>query len=159
MHQIRIPCACTVLRPGCTLPATSACLQGRGWTLLHTYGDLLWQMGDKTPPNEGFTAARIFPTEAPAEAAAPAPAGDDGSTADAAGEAAQQLEGLSVGEAGGAAGGGAAACGAAEDGGAGGAGGSGADMDALLEAAVLVGLQSLKTAEMPIQARAPRRRE
>lgn len=126
---------------------------------------MLWQLGDKTPPNDGFTAARIFPTQAAiaaaeAAAAAGSEGGEGGSSdaagaADAAGEAAEQLGGLQL-----AAG---SSSSAAAEGGVGGtegseaaagaaATGSAVDMDSLLEAAVLAGLQSLKNADLPIQA-------
>ncbi|PRW32977.1 Eukaryotic translation initiation factor 2D [Chlorella sorokiniana] len=145
-------------------------MKGRGWTLLHSYGDLLWQLGDKAPPNDGFTAARIFPTQAAiaaAEAAAAAAAagneGGDGGSSDAmsaaVGEAAEQLGGLQLAagggsaDAGGAAGGAEGSSEAGSSAAAGGAGAGGAvDMDSLLEAAVLAGLQSLKNADLPIQA-------
>ncbi|KAI7845764.1 hypothetical protein COHA_000678 [Chlorella ohadii] len=144
-------------------------MKGRGLTLLHTYGDLLWQLGDKAPPNDGFTAARIYPTQAAiaaaeaAAAAADSEAGEGGS-GDAAGaaggaaEAAEQLGGLQLAAAGSSAdaeGGGAAgaegseAAGAAAEAAAG--AGSAVDMDSLLEAAVLAGLQALKNADLPIQ--------
>ena len=133
-------------------------MKGRGWTLLHSYGDLLWQLGDRTPPNEGFTPTRIFPLASAAaaaggDAAAPPAAAGDGSSEGGeggAGGATEQLGGLSLGE-----GEGAAAAGG--DAGVGEAGadeaGAGAapDMDALLEAAVLAGLQALKNADLPIQ--------
>lgn len=158
-------------------------MKGRGWTLLHTFGDLLWQMGDKSPPNEGFTSSRIFPLAAPegeapgaAAASAAAAAGEEGAgagaggEAGAAGEAAQRLGGLQLGAEGGTAdgssgggGGGSTGAAAAAEGNGGGSGsaapaggaggaGAGADMDALLEAAVLAGLQTLKNADLPIQA-------
>lgn len=122
-------------------------------------GDLLWQLGDKAPPNDGFTAARIFPTQAAiaaAEAAAAAGAaagggeGDEGGSgaADAAGEAAEQLGSLQLGGGGSSAEAEGGEAAAAAVGGAGGA----LDMDALLEAAVLAGLQALKNADLPIQA-------
>ena len=41
---------------------TYARLKGKGLKLLHHYPDQLWAMGDKTVPNAGFTAARIFPS-------------------------------------------------------------------------------------------------
>lgn len=36
-------------------------MKGRGLTLVHSYGDFLWQLGDKAPPNEGFTLSQIHP--------------------------------------------------------------------------------------------------
>jgi translation initiation factor 2D len=36
-------------------------MKGRGLALIHSYGDLLWQMGDKVPPNEGFSPSQIHP--------------------------------------------------------------------------------------------------
>ena len=36
-------------------------MKGRGLTVLHSFGDLRWGLGDKAPPNSGFTPARIFP--------------------------------------------------------------------------------------------------
>ncbi|KAL4422679.1 hypothetical protein ABPG75_008876 [Micractinium tetrahymenae] len=139
-------------------------MKGRGWTLLHSYGDLLWALGDKSAPNEGFTPTRIFPLAAPegegpaggeGEAAAAADAPAEGAAA-AAAAAAEQLGGLQLGGQGGgeaaqAAGSeGGEAVAAAEAGAAAPAGGA-ASMDALLEAAVLAGLQTLKNADLPIQ--------
>lgn len=77
-------------------------MKGRGWTLLHAYGDLLWQMGDKALPNEGFTASRILPVvpvegEAAAEGGAAAAAAADGEQG-AAAAAADQLGGLQLAE-------------------------------------------------------------
>ena len=134
-----------------------------------TAGDLLWQLGDKAPPNDGFTAARIYPTQAAiaaaeaAAAAADSEAGEGGS-GDAAGaaggaaEAAEQLGGLQLAAAGSSAdaeGGGAAGAEGSEAAGAAAAAAAGAgsavDMDSLLEAAVLAGLQALKNADLPIQ--------
>ncbi|KAL4852879.1 Eukaryotic translation initiation factor 2D [Chlorella vulgaris] len=151
-------------------------MKGRGLTLLHCYGDLLWQMGDKAAPNEGFTASRINPTEAAeAEAAGAAQEGDDAAAAAGAAPAGGEAAGAAAAREPGAA---AAAAGAAtqlgslqltEEGGnssvkpaegvaaAGTSNGGDAaaaaaiDMDALLEAAVLAGLQTLKTADLPIQ--------
>jgi translation initiation factor 2D len=141
-------------------------MKGRGLTLLHCYGDLLWQMGDKAAPNEGFTASRINPTEAAeAEAAGAAQEGDDaaaaagaaaarepGAAAAAAG-AATQLGSLQLTEEGGNSSvkpaEGVAAAGTSNGGDA--AAAAAIDMDALLEAAVLAGLQNLKTADLPIQ--------
>ena len=126
-------------------------MKGRGWTLLHSYGDLLWALGDKSTPNEGFTPTRIFPLAAPegeqpannegtAAAAAGAPA--DGSAGAGVAAAAAQLGGMQLGgesgvEVGPAASrkGGAAA---AEAGAAAASSGS-TRMDDLLEAAVLAG--------------------
>lgn len=120
-------------------------------------GDLLWQLGDKAPPNDGFTAARIFPTQAAlaaaeAAAAGTAAAGGEGGSsssgaADAPGEAAEQLGGLQLGQ-----GGGSAEAEGGEAAAAAGAAGGALDMDALLDAAVLAGLQALKNADLPIQA-------
>lgn len=36
-------------------------MKGRGLALIHSYGDLLWQMGDKVPPNDGFSPSQINP--------------------------------------------------------------------------------------------------
>ncbi|CAL8464144.1 g3679 [Coccomyxa elongata] len=36
-------------------------LKGKGLKLLHTFGDQLWGLGDKSSPDPSFTAARIFP--------------------------------------------------------------------------------------------------
>ncbi len=132
-----------------------------------TAGDLLWQLGDKAPPNDGFTAARIYPTQAAiaaAEAAAAAAGseGVEGGSGDAAGaaagaaEAAEQLGGLHLAAAGSstdAEGGAAGAEGSEAVGAAAGAAAAGGavDMDSLLEAAVLAGLQALKNADLPIQ--------
>ena len=118
-------------------------MKGRGLALLHAFGDLLWELGDKAPPNAGFTPTRIFPIT-------------DGTSSIEAAEAAQysdalelpqeaedlpapteELAGLSVG--------GAAAAAAA-------AAAPAIDMDALLEAAALGGMQSVKTAELPLMA-------
>lgn len=41
--------------------------QGRGLTVLHTFGDLLWQLGSQTPPNEGFALRSILPLDTAAE--------------------------------------------------------------------------------------------
>jgi translation initiation factor 2D len=139
-------------------------MRGRGVTLLHVYSDLLWQMGDKAPPNDGFTPARIFPLEQPEAAAAPAAPGEPGAPTGGAGEAAAaQLGGLQLEEGGEAAAAAdaapssaaaapdAAQAGEAVPAAAGPDGGGAVDMDALLEAAVLAGLQTLKNAELPIQ--------
>lgn len=123
-------------------------------------GDLLWQLGDKSPPNDGFTAARIFPTQAAiaaAEAAAAAAAGGEGSEGEAAGAAdtaAGQLGELQLAGGGGSADaeGSEAGAGAPAGEAAGAAAGGAVDMDSLLEAAVLAGLHSLKNADLPIQA-------
>ena len=138
-----------------------ACADAHSALHVQLSGDLLWQLGDKAPPNDGFTAARIFPTQAAiaaaeaAAAAGDAAAGGEGGAgssgaAEAAGEAAEQLGGLQLGAASssveGEGGGAAAAAGAA------GAPGGALDMDALLEAAVLAGLHALKNADLPIQA-------
>lgn len=128
-------------------------MRGRGWTLLHSYGDLLWALGDKSAPNEGFTPTRIFPLAAhegqgpagdedAAVAAAGAPA--EGSDATAAAVAAEQLAGVQLGDEGGAGAGpstcseGSDSAAAAETGASAGPGGPG--MDELLEAAVLAGV-------------------
>lgn len=135
-------------------------------------GDLLWQLGDKSPPNDGFTAARIFPTQAAiaaaeAAAAAAAAAGGEGSEGEAAGAAgaadaaAGQLGGIQLAGAGGSADaeasaggtqGSEAGAGAPAGEAAGAAAGGAVDMDSLLEAAVLAGLHALKNADLPIQA-------
>ncbi|EFN52364.1 hypothetical protein CHLNCDRAFT_138791 [Chlorella variabilis] len=139
-------------------------MKGRGWTLLHAYGDLLWQMGDKALPNEGFTASRILPVvpvegEAAAEGGAAAAAAADGEQG-AAAAAADQLGGLQLAEGSSAAAAqgrdaaaaaGEAAAGAAGPGPGPAGGGATLDMDAILEAAVLAGLHSLKSADLPIQ--------
>ena len=127
-------------------------MKGRGLTLLHYYGDLLWALGDKTPPNPGFTPTRIFPLGG---------GGGDGAGA----AAAQPDDSSSSGEeeeedAGGAAPMAAAVGGLSLEEGGGGSGDAGAatagraapvDMDAQLEAAAIAGLHTLKTAELPIQ--------
>ena len=38
-------------------------MKGRGVTLLHSWGDLLWALGPKIPPNEGFMSSRIYPMQ------------------------------------------------------------------------------------------------
>lgn len=38
-------------------------LKGKGLKLLHSFGDQLWGLGDKSSPDPSFTAARIFPRE------------------------------------------------------------------------------------------------
>ncbi len=128
-------------------------MKGRGWTLLHSYGDLLWALGDKSAPNEGFTPSRILPLAAPepeghasdagaAAAAAGVPA--EGSAAAAAAAAAEQLGSMQLGGEGGgvvgpsAGGEGGVDAAAAEPGGSA-ASGASASMDELLEAAVLAG--------------------
>lgn len=37
--------------------------QGRGLTVLHTYGDLLWQLGSGAAPNAGFVGSVVRPIE------------------------------------------------------------------------------------------------
>lgn len=127
-------------------------------------GDLLWQQGSQRPPNEGFTLQRIFPLAAPesweaaegsssSNGAAAAAGSNSGSTC----VVADELEQLRVsgsrettgaaavtGDGGGAttAGGNAPAVAPAD-----------ARMDALLEAAVLAGLQTLTNAQLPMLAR------
>jgi len=44
-------------------------MKGRGLTLMHTFGDYLWKMGTKVPPNDGFTDKRIIPILLPTSAA------------------------------------------------------------------------------------------
>lgn len=155
-------------------------MKGRGLTLLHSWGDLLWALGPKIPPNEGFTATRIYPLaaaiqgegsnggEAGGEGEASATLGEvnnEGSTrrgenndnkeesmGDEVATAGQGLEGLSLVN-------GTPDADSIDNntnnlstaGTAGGSSISGVEMDLLLEAAVLGGLQSLKTAELPIQ--------
>jgi translation initiation factor 2D len=129
-------------------------MKGRGLTVLHSFGDLLWALGDEEPPNEGFTPARVFPLDGAASSGA-APAADAGVDADAAAEA---LQGAALGDSSGAAGAESPAADGAADpaddnGATAGAGAAAAvDMDALLEAAALGGLRSLKTSELPIMS-------
>lgn len=59
-------------------------LKGKGLKLLHHYPDLLWSMGTKAVPNDGFRPARIFPcadasrsSSSGAAAAASAPKEED----------------------------------------------------------------------------------
>lgn len=41
--------------------AQQAGMKGRGLTILHSFGDLLWQLGSGAAPNAGFTPSRIHP--------------------------------------------------------------------------------------------------
>ena len=36
-------------------------MKGRGLTLIHHFGDFIWQLGNKLPPNDGFAPTRIVP--------------------------------------------------------------------------------------------------
>jgi len=35
-------------------------LKGKGLKILHSFGDLLWALGDKSSPGPSFTSSRIF---------------------------------------------------------------------------------------------------
>ncbi|GAB4820011.1 hypothetical protein N2152v2_007057 [Parachlorella kessleri] len=137
-------------------------MKGRGLTVLHHYPDLLWAMGDKSVPNDGFTQQRVFPLEQQAQAeAAPEPDSSLSPAGDAVVEAgAEQLQDLSLSAAGDSAADTAAPAANVESeagdttapsaaGGA--AAGQPASMDALLEAAVLAGLRQTTNAELPMQ--------
>lgn len=122
-------------------------MKGRGLTVMHTYKDLLWQLGDKEAPNAGFTAARIFAL----------PGGETGA-ADVAGVAApvegaeaaaqQQLGALTLEEGDTSTGNDSGVC--EEQSGTSEADAPGVDMDALLEAAVMGGLYALQNSDLPI---------
>ena len=49
--------------------AKSGGMKGIGVELAHTYGDIVWAMGDKSVPSKSFSVRRIYPTgeEAPVE--------------------------------------------------------------------------------------------
>lgn len=131
-------------------------MKGRGLTLMHHFGDFLWQAGDRVAPNEGFTPTRIFPiqTQQPEEENS-ADLIEEGADASAGGGAVDGgLAALRMGEQAEPSGNASAAesedqrdCGAAAEGS---SSGGGVDMDALLEAAVLGGLLSIKNSELPM---------
>ncbi|KAK2077792.1 hypothetical protein QBZ16_004640 [Prototheca wickerhamii] len=115
--------------------------QGRGLTVLHTYGDLLWQLGSGAAPNAGFGGSVVRPIESTPGASdgeeSDDGAGDAGEAESSGGKDAPaapvaEAEALDLSD-------------APEP------SPSGVGMDEALESAVLLGLHTLKNAELPIQ--------
>ncbi|KFM26052.1 Eukaryotic translation initiation factor 2D [Auxenochlorella protothecoides] len=125
--------------------AQQAGMKGRGLTILHSFGDLLWQLGSGAAPNAGFTPSRIHPLPdqaGPEDEASPrakssvdSPSDDaEPDSPDQTEEAVPSIESLSVAE----------ESSAPPPNGA-------VSLDEMLEQAVLGGLQTLKAIELPIQ--------
>ncbi|KAL6770629.1 hypothetical protein ACKKBF_B32020 [Auxenochlorella protothecoides x Auxenochlorella symbiontica] len=125
--------------------AQQAGMKGRGLTILHSFGDLLWQLGSGAAPNAGFTPSRIHPLPdqaGPEDEASPqakssvdSPSDDaEPDSPDQTEEAVPSIESLSVAE----------ESSAPPPNGA-------LGLDEMLEQAVLGGLQTLKAIELPIQ--------
>ena len=87
--------------------AAGSGLKGKGIKTMHYFGDLLWEMGDKSRPHESFTIERVFPidavapeAEAEAEAEADAGAGPGAGAGPEGGGAADEARGGEAAEAG-----------------------------------------------------------
>lgn len=122
-------------------------MKGRGLTLYHAFGDLLWHLGDKRAPNEGFTPTRIHPLPTHAGLDIESPPAEEENMDNAMGSLAidtSNNDEVVVPESG------VDTNGSSQEAGIEESARASIDMDSLLEHAVLGGLKAVKTADLPI---------